>query len=120
MSFSAIQLFVARAGKALAGFGLTDANTEAVVDICRKLDGMPLAIELATSRIDVLGVSGLLTRLGDRLRLLSHEQRTVRGRHRTLHATLAWSYDFLEPDEQAVLRRLACARAGLVRATLLP
>ena len=53
LSFSAIQLFVARAGRALAGFGLTDANTEAVVDICRKLDGMPLAIELATSRIDV-------------------------------------------------------------------
>jgi predicted ATPase/DNA-binding winged helix-turn-helix (wHTH) protein len=107
LSFSAIQLFVARAGKALSGFGLTDANTEAVVDICRKLDGMPLAIELATGRIDVLGVSGLLTRLGDRLRLLSHGQRTARSRHRTLHATLAWSYDFLEPDEQAVLRRLA-------------
>jgi predicted ATPase/DNA-binding winged helix-turn-helix (wHTH) protein len=107
LSFSAIQLFVARAGKALAGFGLTDANTEAVVDICRKLDGMPLAIELATSRIDVLGVSGLLTRLGDRLRLLSHGQRTARSRHRTLHATLAWTYDFLEPDEQVVLRRLA-------------
>jgi predicted ATPase/DNA-binding winged helix-turn-helix (wHTH) protein len=107
LSFSAIQLFVARASKALAGFGLTDANTEAVVDICRKLDGMPLAIELATSRIDVLGVSGLLTRLGDRLRLLSHGQRTARSRHRTLHATLAWTYDFLEPDEQVVLRRLA-------------
>jgi predicted ATPase/DNA-binding winged helix-turn-helix (wHTH) protein len=107
LSFSAIQLFVARAGKALAEFGLTDANTEAVVDICRKLDGMPLAIELATSRIDVLGASGLLTRLGDRFRLLSHGQRTSRGRHRTLHATLAWSYDFLEPDEQVVLRRLA-------------
>jgi predicted ATPase/DNA-binding winged helix-turn-helix (wHTH) protein len=107
LSFSAIQLFVARAGKALAGFGLTDANTEAVVDISRKLDGMPLAIELATSRIDVLGVSGLLTRLGDRLRLLSHGQRTARSRHRTLHATLAWTYDFLEPDEQVVLRRLA-------------
>jgi predicted ATPase/DNA-binding winged helix-turn-helix (wHTH) protein len=107
LSFSAIQLFVARAGKALAGFGLTDANAAAVVEICRKLDGMPLAIELATSRIDVLGVSGLLTRLGDRLRLLSHGQRTARSRHRTLHATLAWSYDFLEPDEQVVLRRLA-------------
>src|SRR5712672_565775 len=107
LSFSAIQLFVARAGKALAGVGLTDDNTEAVVDICRKLDGMPLGIELATSRIDVLGISGLLTRLGDRLQLLSHGQRTARSRHRTLHATLAWSYDFLEPDEQAVLRRLA-------------
>jgi predicted ATPase len=107
LSFPAIQLFVTCAGKALAGFCLTAANTQAVVDICRKLDGIPLAIELATSRIDVLGVSGLLTRLGDRLPLLSHGQRTARGRHRTLHATLAWSYDFLEPDEQAVLRRLA-------------
>src|SRR3984893_2608528 len=107
LSFSAIQLFVARGGKVLAGFGLTDAHTEAVVDICRKLDGMPLAIELATSRIDVLGVPGLLTRLGNRLRLLSHGQRTARSRHRTLHATLAWSYDFLEPCEQLVLRRLA-------------
>jgi predicted ATPase/DNA-binding winged helix-turn-helix (wHTH) protein len=107
LSFSAIQLFVACAGKTLAGVGLTDANTEAVVDICRKLDGMPLAIELATSRLDVLGVSGVLTRLGDRLRLLSHGQRTARSRHRTLHATLAWSYDFLEPQEQVVLRRLA-------------
>src|ERR1700674_5491591 len=107
LSFSAIQLFVARAGKALAGFGLTDANTEAVVAICRKLAAVPLAIELATSRVDVLGVSGLLTRLGDRLRLLSHGQRTARSRHQTLHATLAWSYHFLEPDEQMVLRRLA-------------
>src|ERR1700726_4477394 len=107
VSFSAIQLFVARGGRALAEFGLTDANTEAVVDICRKLDGMPLAIELATSRIDVLGISGLLTRLGDRLQLLSHGQRTARSRHRTLHATLAGSYDFLEPDEEVVLRRLA-------------
>jgi predicted ATPase/DNA-binding winged helix-turn-helix (wHTH) protein len=107
LSFSAVQLFVARAGKALSGFGLTDANAATVVEICRKLDGMPLAIELATSRLDVLGVSGLLTRLSDRFRLLSHGQRTARSRHRTLHTTLAWSYDFLAPAEQVVLRRLA-------------
>jgi len=72
LTFSAIQLFVARAAMALDGFGLTDADAPAVVDICRKLDGIPLAIELATSRIDVLGVSGLVTALGDRLQLLRH------------------------------------------------
>jgi predicted ATPase/DNA-binding winged helix-turn-helix (wHTH) protein len=105
--FSAIQFFVARAALTLNEFRLTDADAPAVVDICRKLDGIPLAIELATSRIDVLGVSGLVTALGDRLRLLRHGRRTARDRHRTLNATLAWSYDVLEPDEQAVLRRLA-------------
>lgn len=107
LTFSAIQFFVARAAMALDGFGLTDADAPAVVDICRKLDGIPLAIELATSWIDVLGVSGLVTALGDRLQLLRHGRRTARHRHRTLNATLAWSYDVLEPDEQAVLRRLA-------------
>ena len=107
VTFAAIQLFVARAATALDGFGLTDVDAPAVVDICRKLDGMPLAIELATSWIDVLGVSGLVTALGDRLQLLRHGRRTARHRHRTLNATLAWSYDVLEPDEQAVLRRLA-------------
>jgi predicted ATPase/DNA-binding winged helix-turn-helix (wHTH) protein len=107
LTFSAIQLFVARAGMALDEFVLTDADTPGVVDICRKLDGIPLAIELATSRIDVLGVSGLVMSLGDRLQLLRHGRRTARDRHRTLSATLAWSYDVLAPDEQAVLRRLA-------------
>ena len=107
LTFAAVQLFVERAATTLDGFGLTDADAPAVVGICRKLDGMPLAIELATSRIDVLGISGLLTRLGDRLRLLSHGRRTARSRHRTLNATLAWSYDLLEAEEQVVLRRLA-------------
>jgi predicted ATPase/DNA-binding winged helix-turn-helix (wHTH) protein len=107
LSFSAIQLFVARAAMVLENFELTDADVPAVVDICRKLDGMPLAIELATSRIDVLGVSGLSAGLGDRLQLLRYGRRTARDRHRTLNAALAWSYDFLEPEEQVVLRRLA-------------
>src|SRR5277367_3965482 len=119
LTFSAIQLFVERAAMAQDGFGLTDADAPAVVDICRKLDGIPLAIELATSRIDVLGVSGLVTALGDRLQLLRHGRRTARHRHRTLNATLAWSYDVLEPDEQAVLRRLAVFAGpfGLAAAT---
>jgi predicted ATPase/DNA-binding winged helix-turn-helix (wHTH) protein len=107
MTFSAVQLFVAQATAALDGFVLTDGDAAAVADICRKLDGIPLAIELAASRINVLGVAGLAARLDDRLPLLSHGRRTARSRHRTLNATLAWSYDFLEPDEQAVLRRLA-------------
>ena len=106
-TFSAIELFTIRAAATLDGFRLSDADAPAVAEICRKLDGMPLAIELAASRVDVLGVAGLATRLRDRLRLLSHGRRTAHSRHRTLNATLAWSYDFLEVDEQAVLRRLA-------------
>jgi predicted ATPase/DNA-binding winged helix-turn-helix (wHTH) protein len=107
MTFSAIQLFVAQASAVLTGFVLTDGDAAPVTDICRKLDGIPLAIELAASRVNVLGVAGLAARLDDQLRLLSHGRRTARSRHRTLNATLAWSYDFLEPEEQAILRRLA-------------
>jgi len=107
MGFSAIQLFMAQAAATLDGFVLTEGDVASVAEICRKLDGIPLAIELAASRIDVLGVAGLAARLDDRLQLLNHGRRTARSRHRTLNATLAWSYDFLTPEEQGVLRRLA-------------
>ena len=107
ISFSAIQLFVERATASADGFRLTDADAPVVSDICRRLDGIALAIELAAGRIDVLGLQGLAARLDDRFRLLTRGRRTALPRHQTLSATLDWSYELLSDSERVVLRRLA-------------
>jgi predicted ATPase/DNA-binding winged helix-turn-helix (wHTH) protein len=107
MSFSAIQLFVERATANTDGFRLTDADSPIVAEICRRLDGIALAIELAAGRIDVLGLQGLAAHLDDRFRLLTRGRRTALPRHQTLSATLDWSYELLSPLERTVLRRLA-------------
>jgi predicted ATPase/DNA-binding winged helix-turn-helix (wHTH) protein len=107
MTYSAIQLFVERATASSDEFRLTDANASMVADICRRLDGIPLAIELAAGRIDALGVQGLASRLDDRFRLLTRGRRTALPRHQTLGATLDWSYELLPETERVVLRRLA-------------
>ncbi len=104
----AVQLFVECAAAALDAFELNDANADLVATICRRLDGMPLAIELAAARVDALGLQGILALLGDRLRLLSATgRRMAQHRHRTLQATLDWSFELLTPAEQALLRRMA-------------
>ena len=107
LSYPAVQLFVERAASSIDRFELRDADAPVAVDICRKLDGMPLAIELAAGRVDVFGMRGVAARLDDRVRLLTHGRRTALLRHRTLAATLDWSYDALSRPEQTVLRRLA-------------
>lgn len=107
LTFPAVQLFVERAAESLENFELSDADAPAVADICRKLEGIALAIELAATRIDVFGVQGLSDLLKDRFRLLKQRSRTALARHRTLAAALDWSYEFLPEDERVILRRLS-------------
>jgi predicted ATPase/DNA-binding winged helix-turn-helix (wHTH) protein len=107
----AVQLFVERAANGMDGFRLTHDNAECVADICRRLDGIPLAIELAAGRAEFFGVQGLAARLEDCFAVLTRGRRTALPRHQTLRATLDWSYDMLPPLEQAILRRFAVFRA---------
>jgi predicted ATPase/class 3 adenylate cyclase/DNA-binding winged helix-turn-helix (wHTH) protein len=107
LQYSAVQLFNERAMAALDGFSVEDANVAAVLEICRRLDGVPLALELAAARIDVFGVRELAAHLGDRFRVLTSGRRTALPRHQTLGATLDWSYQLLSEAERSVLRRLA-------------
>lgn len=110
MTFSAVRLFVERATASLDSFALTDAEAPVVGEICRRLDGNPLAIELAAARVDFFGVRGLAARLDDRLSPLSQGRRTALPRHQTLRATLDWSHQLLPVAEQVILRRLAVLR----------
>jgi predicted ATPase/class 3 adenylate cyclase len=98
--FEAIQLFVERAQEVKPDFQLTDANAEAVAEICLRLDGLPLAIELATARINLFSPQALRDRLGSRLQLLRSGARDLPERQQTLRATIEWSYQLLEPGEQ--------------------
>jgi predicted ATPase/DNA-binding winged helix-turn-helix (wHTH) protein len=104
---SAVQLFVERAQAADPLFELDDDKAAAVGKICRHLDGIPLAIELAAARVATIGVDALAARLDDRFRLLTGGRRTALRRHQTLRATLDWSFGLLEETERAVLRRIA-------------
>ncbi|MFL5268284.1 MAG: ATP-binding protein [Stellaceae bacterium] len=107
LRYSAVQLFVERAMAAVDGFGVADADVPAVLEICRRLDGIPLALELAAARVGVFGVRDLAAHLDDRFRLLTSGRRTALPRHQTLSATLDWSYQLLPEEERAVLRRLS-------------
>jgi len=106
LMFPALQLFVERATDRKDSFSLTNADAPAAAAICRRLDGIPLAIELAATRVDAFGVSGLLSQLDDRLSLLAG-WRTGPERHRTLAATLDWSYKLLPAPEASLLCALA-------------
>lgn len=105
--FSAARLFLARAAQAEPGFTLTADNAVAVAAICRRLDGIPLALELAASRVRAFDVKELADRLDDRFRLLSSGKRGVPARQRTLSAMIDWSWGLLGEAERTVLRRLA-------------
>jgi predicted ATPase/DNA-binding winged helix-turn-helix (wHTH) protein len=108
MAYGAIKLFVERARAADGRFVLTDAQVPTLVDICRALDGGPLALELAAARVPLLGVAKLAATLPDRLRLLTvNRNREAPPRQQTLRATLAWSHGFLNEAEAAVFRRMA-------------
>jgi predicted ATPase len=106
----AVTLFCERARVAQSGFGLSDANAAAVARICRRLDGIPLGLELAAGKIRVLGAQQVAERLDDRFRLLTGGSRTVMPRHQTLRAAMDWGYTLLPASEQVVLRRLAAFR----------
>ena len=110
--YEAVRLFVERAGEADSGFALTEANAPAVARLCDKLDGKPLAIELAAARIRVLSVEQILKKLEDPLGLLTAGSRTAAARHRTLRATLQWSYDLLSEAERGLFRRLSVFVGG--------
>jgi predicted ATPase/DNA-binding winged helix-turn-helix (wHTH) protein len=107
MSFPATQLFVERIVASSGQFKLSDADAPLVAEICRKLDGMALAIELAASRVGTFGLQQTATLLDNRLRLLWQGRRTALPRHQTLSATLDWSFDLLDERERATLRRLS-------------
>ncbi|MEW2357876.1 BTAD domain-containing putative transcriptional regulator [Spirillospora sp. NPDC029432] len=109
---SAVRLFVARAAAAAPGFALDVRNAADVVAICRRLDGIPLALELAATRVRAMGVRELAARLDDRFRVLSSAPRGVPPRQRTLRAVIDWSWELLSGPERAVLRRLAAHTGG--------
>jgi predicted ATPase/class 3 adenylate cyclase len=105
--FEAIQLFVERARAVRSDFRLTDDNASAVAEICRRLDGLPLAIELATARMNLFSPEALRDRLGSRLKLLGGGARDLPERQQTLRATIEWSYQLLDPAEQRLLELLS-------------
>jgi predicted ATPase/class 3 adenylate cyclase len=108
----AVELFAERARHVRPGFVLDEETGEAVAAICRRLDGIPLAIELATARLKVFSPAQIAARLDDRFRLLTGGSRTALPRQRTLQATMDWSYDLLSETEKALLRRLAVFYGG--------
>ncbi|WP_170323766.1 BTAD domain-containing putative transcriptional regulator [Cryptosporangium phraense] len=110
--YPAVQLLVDRAAAVRSGFALDPKNVDAVVEICRRLDGMPLALELAAARLRSVTPEQLADRLGDRFRLLTGGSRTALPRHQTLRAVVAWSWDLLNVREQALWRRLSIFPAG--------
>lgn len=119
---AALRLFTARVAARLQGFAPGPAQQQALLKICRALDGLPLALELGAARVPVLGVHGLAEQLqddeaGHRLQLLTQGTRTALPHQRTLRATLDWSHALLTPAEQRVLRRLAVFRGGFTPAT---
>ncbi|HEX3440085.1 MAG TPA: winged helix-turn-helix domain-containing protein, partial [Pseudolabrys sp.] len=107
MQYSAVELFVARTKALNAGFSPYAEDLEAIAAICRHLDGIPLAIEMAAARAAVLSVQGVVAGLRDRFALLTAGRRTALPRHRTLRATLDWSHELLPDAERRLLRRLA-------------
>ena len=110
--YPAIRLFLARAQAQQPEFALSERNAPAVAEICARLDGIPLAIELAAARVGTLPVEAIAARLDDRFRLLNTGPRDVLPRQKTLRALLDWSYDLLTPGEQALLCRLSVFAGG--------
>jgi predicted ATPase/DNA-binding CsgD family transcriptional regulator len=117
LSFAAAQLFVERAVDADPAFELTDANAPLVAEICRRVDGLPLGLELAAMRVRTLTLEQLVQRLDDPLSLTNLSSRTAPARHRTLEATLKWSHDLMGEEEQILWRRLSAFAGGFTLET---
>src|SRR6266403_920218 len=111
-AFPAVQLFVERVTAIVEDFALTDANAQSAAEICQRLDGLPLAIEFAAPRVEVLGVEGLAAGLNHSLPLLTARRRTTMPRHRTMRAVVDWSYGLLSEDEQRFFRALGTFAGG--------
>jgi predicted ATPase/DNA-binding winged helix-turn-helix (wHTH) protein len=111
-AFPAVQLFVERVAAIVEDFALTDANAPLVVAICRRLDGLPLAIEFAAPRVEALGIEDLAARLDNSLRLLETQRRAAMPRHRTMRAVVDWSYSLLSLNEQRLFRALGIFAGG--------
>jgi non-specific serine/threonine protein kinase len=112
LQFDAVRLLTERAVAAGSTFAVTSANAAAVSDVCRRLDGIPLAIELAAARLKVLSIEQINERLDDRFRLLTRPERAPLGRQRTLEATVDWSYNLLSDAERELARRLSTFAGG--------
>ena len=110
--YDAVRLFVERAQEVRADFAVTNANAPAVAEICVRLDGLPLAIELAAARVRLFPPQALLARLGSRLKLLTGGARDLPARQQTLRGAIDWSYSLLQPDEQVLFARLAVFVGG--------
>ena len=110
--FAAVRLFIERAQAVRPGFTVTDETAPYVAEICHRLDGLPLAIELAAARVRVLPLPAMLARLERRLALLTSGARNLPARQQTLRGTMAWSYDLLPAEEQCLFRRLAVFAGG--------
>ncbi|GIE31447.1 SARP family transcriptional regulator [Actinoplanes italicus] len=111
-AFPAVRLFADRAADVVPGFTVTAANADAVRRLCRTLDGLPLAVEIAAARLHALPVAEIAARIGDRFRLLSGGSRTAEVRHRTLQAVVAWSWDLLTEPERTLARRFTVFAGG--------
>lgn len=112
LNYEAIQLFVERARLVLPTFAITGANTSSLAQVCHRLDGIPLALELAAARLQVLSLDQIAARLDDRFRLLTGGSRRAMPRHQTLHALIDWSYELLSEAEATLLRRLSVFAGG--------
>ncbi len=112
MQYEAIHLFVERAAAVKSDFALTERNALPVAQVCRRLDGIPLALELAAARVKVLSVEQIAARLDDRFNLLTGGSRTALPRHQTLRAAIDWSYDLLPDKERALFRCLSAFAGG--------
>jgi predicted ATPase/DNA-binding SARP family transcriptional activator len=112
LRYAAIQLFLERARAALPSFTLTERNAEAILQICRRLDGIPMAIELAAARVKVLTVEQIAARLDNRFHLLTGGSRAALPRQQTLRAAMDWSYELLSEAEKILLKRLSIFSAG--------
>jgi non-specific serine/threonine protein kinase len=110
--YDAVRLFIERAGTLKPDFALTDQNAMAIGQLCYGLDGIPLAIELAAARVQVLKVDQIAARIDDRFRLLTGGSRTALPRHQTLRATVDWSYELLSESERIMLQRLSIFTGG--------